>query len=124
FGRRVDLGLETHSKIKFDNTVRTMDLDKGVLWLQVGMDIVSFDIQEAISSVDPSSGAKIAWLHRSGRNLEIHPGNPGEEIRIHRLDGVLEARFQAGSGPVRWVAPGPGMRIVRVGASARTVLVP
>ncbi|MBK8804534.1 MAG: hypothetical protein IPN71_21215 [Fibrobacteres bacterium] len=124
FGRRVDLGLEQYSKLSFDAAVGLMDLDKDVLWLQVGRDIVSFDVKESISSLVAAPSIQTSALKRNGRTLEITPMAGGTEIRIQRADGRLEAQFQSGSGSVRWTAPGPGLRIVKVGRTTETVVIP
>lgn len=124
FGRPVDLGLETYAKLDFDAAVGAMDLDKDVLWMQVGGDIVSFDIAESISGVDGAPAARAFALRAIGRALEVQPLSGGTEVRILGADGRLEARIPAGSGPVRWIAPGPGLYIVRMGASSRALMVP
>jgi hypothetical protein len=124
FGRPVDLGLEQYSKLGFDAAVGRMDLDKDVLWLQVGRDIVSFDVKESISSLVAAPSIQTSALKRNGRTLEITPMAGGTEIRIQRADGRLEAQFQSGSGSVRWTAPGPGLRIVKVGRTTETVVIP
>ncbi|MBK9575602.1 MAG: hypothetical protein IPO40_00875 [Fibrobacteres bacterium] len=124
FGRWVDLGLEQYSKLNFDAAVGRMDLDKDVLWLQVGRDIVSFDVKESISSLAPAPAMQASSLRRVGRTLEITPMAGGTEIRIQRADGRLEAQFQSGSGSVRWTAPTPGLRLVTVGRATEAIVIP
>lgn len=124
FGRWVDLGLEQYSKLNLDANVGRMDLDKDVLWLQVGRDIVSFDVKESISSLAALPAMQASSLRRIGRTLEITPMAGGTEIRIQRADGRLEAQFQSGSGSVRWTAPVPGLRIVTVGRATEAVVIP
>lgn len=124
FGRRVDLGIEEYARIEFDQKVGRMDMAKDVLWMQVGTDIVSFDLKESIIASLGSVATDELRLRRIGRTLEfVSPANV-PEIRIIGADGRLEARIPAGQGVQRWVAPTSGIRLVQMGSSSRLVLIP
>lgn len=124
FGRRVDMGIEQYSRIEFDQSVRTIDIDKDVLWAQVGSDIVSFDIKESIIASLGSVATDDLGMRRAGRTLEFASASTLSEIRILRADGRLEARLPASQGAVRWVAPTSGLRLVQMGSTTQAVMIP
>lgn len=103
-----------------------LSYEKKTVWNLTENGIISFRVAESSvpSAVLVGREAGMGAIRLSGRNLEIVPTNSGS-IRILSADGRMEAAFVGRAGePVRWAAPGRGLRFVESGATVQKLMIP